>query len=186
MWLRRWILEIKGLFKNISHREKMLLFGALGFLLIFLIYQLVYVPLMKTRDAYSREKLELESMLGSYEHLAERYVQLKSTYTEQASRLERKKSLSVLTYLENEAQQAGVRSNIEYIRPQGTTLRESVRASTVEMKINAIANRDLLEFLARIERNREGLLITYLRLKPFYREKEKIDVIVRVSDIVIE
>jgi len=179
-------LEIKSILRTASYREKALIAGALALLFVFLIYQVVYVPLMRTRDELGGEKLELENSFGSHELLAERYLASRSTYEQYRSRLERKKSLSVLTYLENEAQSAGIRENIEYIRPKGTELKNGINASTVEMKIDAIAARELLLFLASIEQHREGLLISYLRLKPFYKEKDKTDVIVRVTDITVE
>ena len=54
------------------------------------------------------------------------------------------------------------------------------------MKIDAISARDLFLFLGGIEKNRKGLIISYLRLKPFFKEKEKVDVIVRVNDITVD
>jgi hypothetical protein len=179
-------LEIKSIFKNLSNREKMLIIGAVGVLAVFLIYQTVYVPLMRSRDLYDREKIELENMYGTYELLAGRYLAGRSSYEQFRSRLQRKASLSVLTYLENQAKSAGVRDNIEYIRPKGTTLQSGIGTSTVEMKINAIAANDLLIFLGGVEQGRDGVLISYLRLKPFFKEKDKLDAIVRVVDISID
>jgi hypothetical protein len=54
------------------------------------------------------------------------------------------------------------------------------------MKIDAISAADLFLFLGSIEKNRKGLIISYLRLKPFFKEKNKVDVIVRVLDIAVE
>jgi hypothetical protein len=179
-------VEIKSILRNASYREKALLIGALALLIMFLIYQLVYVPLMRTRDALSREKLELESRFGSNELLAERYLAGRSSYEQYRVRLERKKSLSVLTYLENEAQRAGVRERIEYIRPRGSETRDGIVTSTVEMKIDAIAIRDLLLFLGNVELQRDGLMVSYLRLKPFFKERDKVDVVVRVTDVTVE
>jgi hypothetical protein len=79
-----------------------------------------------------------------------------------------------------------VRERIEYIRPRGAETRNGIVTSTVEMKIDAIGVRDLLLFLTNVEMQRDGLLVSYLRVKPFYQEREKVDVIVRVTDITLE
>ena len=179
-------MEIKSFLRNISNREKMLIIGACALVVIFLIYQFVFMPLMKVRDEYGSEQIDLENSFGSYELLAERYLTGKNVYDLFSSQLRQKKSLSVLTYLENEAQGAGVRENIEYIRPRGTEIKNGITASAVEMKINAISARDLFLFLGSLEKNREGLIISYLRLKPFFREKDKVDVIVHVTDITVD
>jgi hypothetical protein len=185
MWWRSFQVEIKGLLRNISGREKMFIIAAGALFIIFLIYQFVYIPLMRTRDEYGSEKIELENSYGSYELLAGRYLSARSGYDLYHSQLQEKKSLSVLTYLENEAQGAGIRDNIEYIRPRGAETKQGVTVSSVEMKINAISARDLFLFLGGIEKNRKGLIISYLRLKPFFKEKEEVDVIVRVNDITV-
>ena len=179
-------MEIKGMLRNISGREKLFIIGAGALFIIFLIYQFVYTPLMSTRDEYGSEKIELENSYGSYELLAERYLSATVGYDLYRSQLQGKKSLSVLTYLENEAQGAGVRENIEYIRPKGAETKQGVTVSSVEMKIDSISARDLFLFLGGIEKNRKGLIISYLRLKPFFKEKDKVDVIVRVADITVD
>lgn len=179
-------MEIRGLLRNISGRERIFIIGAAAMLVIFLIYQLVYTPLMRRRDEYQNEIVELENSYGNYELLAGRYLEARNVHDSYRSELLDKKSLSVLTYLENEAQSAGVRDNIEYIRPRGMETEEGIITASVEMKIDAITATDLFLFLGGIEKNRKGLIIAYLRLKPFFKEKNKVDVVVRVHDIRME
>jgi hypothetical protein len=40
-------------------------------------------------------------------------------------------------------------------------------------------------YLYGIEEKRNGLVVSYLRLKPFFREKGKVDAIVSVTDVVV-
>jgi hypothetical protein len=97
--------------------------------------------------------------------------------------LKEKKSLSVLTYLENIAGELGIRGNIEYIRPKGRETKEGITSLGVEMKIDAIEVQKLIMYLYTIEERRNGLTASNLRLKPFFREKGKVDVIVTVTDV---
>lgn len=118
--------------------------------------------------------------------MAEHYLADKSRYETVKGELEGKKSLSVMTYLEDQSSSAGIRNNIEYIRPGGSKNENGVIKTSVEMKIDAISVRSLLEFLASLERNRKGLIVSYLRLKPFFKDREKIDVIVGITDVTME
>jgi len=179
-------LEFKGGLKNISNREKALITGALALLVIFLIYQFVFVPLLRAREEYQNEKIELENQLSNVKILAERYVTDMSYYKTVTRSLRSKKAISVLTYIENESQSVGIRDNIEYVRPKGSESKGGIVKSSVEMKIDAIAMRDLLLFLMNIEKNRDGLIVTYLRLKPFFKEKEKVDAVVGITDVTVE
>jgi hypothetical protein len=73
-------LEIKGLLKKISGREKMLIIGALAVLIIFLIYQILFVPLLRSQDVYQQQRIELENLYSNYQVLTERYLSQKSYY----------------------------------------------------------------------------------------------------------
>jgi len=179
-------VEFKGLIKNISSREKTLAVGAVFLLVVFLVYQFVFVPLLATREGLQYERTELENQLGNIKVLAERYVSENKYYNELVQSLKNKQVVSVLTYLENESQNAGIRDNIEYVRPRGDQKKDDVRLASVEIKIDAIPMRDLLLFLANVEQHRDGLIITYLRLKPFFKDREKVDVFVRITDVTVE
>jgi len=155
-------------------------------LVVFLVYQLVFVPLLATREGLQYERTQLENQLGNIKVLAERYVSEHKYYNELVQSLKNKQDVSVLTYLENESQNAGIRDNIEYVRPRGDQKKDGVRLASVEIKIDAIPMRDLLLFLANVEQHRDGLIITYLRLKPFFKDREKVDVFVRITDVMVE
>jgi hypothetical protein len=179
-------LDLKGRLKNLSNREKMLIYGAAFFVLILFIYQLVFVPLLNARREYESEIRLLEARFSELKTVAGRYESEKDAYDKLKRVLDRKKALSVLTYLENISQRAGVRENIEYIRPKGGTSRNGILQSQVEMKIDAIPVQNLLQFLYEIEENRNGLIVSYLRLKPFFKEKGKVDAIVSITDFALE
>jgi len=179
-------VDLRKLLGNISGRERGLIIGALAVLFIFLVYQFLYFPLIKTRDGYRSEIVELENRYASYRLLTQRYIAEKSRYDSVVEKLKLKQSLSVLTYLENQASIAGIRESIDYIRPRGTETRDGIVQSSVEIKVDAIPPGDLLLFLQGIERNRDGLVVSYLRLKPFFKERDKMDAIVVITDVTAE
>ena len=179
-------MDIRNLLKNLSNREKILIYGAFLIIVLFLIYQIVFVPLLNSRRDFEYECSLLESRFYELKSIAERYESDKETYNKLKKMLDSKKAISVLTYLENISERAGIRDNIEYIKPRGIETKEGISKDMVEIKINAIPVQNLTHFLYQIEKNRSGLIVSYLRLKPFFKEKGKTDVIVGITDVTIE
>jgi len=179
-------LDIRNLLKNLSNREKILIYGAFLIIVLFLIYQIVFVPLLNSRRDFESERSLLESRFYELKSIAERYESDQETYNKLKKMLDSKKALSVLTYLENISEWTGIRDNIEYIKPRGIETKEGISKDMVEIKINAIPVQNLIHFLYQIEKNRSGLIVSYLRLKPFFKEKGKADVIVGITDVTIE
>ena len=180
------MLDIRNRLKNLSNREKILIYGAVLAVVLFLIYQLLFAPLLSSRSEYNLESARLEKSLYELKSLSEKYVAEKATYDRLKKMLDSKKGLSVLTYLENISKNVGITENIEYIKPKGSETSEGITAARVEIKIDALPAQSLLVFLHEIEEKRVGLIVTYLRMKPFFKEKGKVDVIIGISDITVE
>jgi hypothetical protein len=172
--------------KDLSTREMALIAAVLVLLVAFLVFQFVYVPLLRTREEYRVRVEDLTNSLDTMKTLAESYASDRLTYERMSGALRRKTSLSVLSYLESEARRAGVRDRIEYIRPGETEREDDVSTTHVEMKIDAIGMGEMILFLGNVEKNREGLVISYLRLKPFFRDRSKVDAVVRVRDVTVK
>lgn len=177
-------MKLAGL-RNLSGREKGLVVGAGVLLALFLVYQLGYVPLLRSRETYHNRAEEMESRLRTLSLLTEAHVESRERYRVLAGELEKKRGVSVLSFLEDEARRTGIRENIEYVKPRGTEEEEAVTKSLVEMKIDAVSLASLIEFLAGAEHNRKGLTVTYLRLKPFFKDRSKVDAVVRLTDVMV-
>jgi len=179
-------LQVKNLFRTVSNREKILIYAACMLLLAFVVYQFVFLPLLHARREYEIQRVELENRVGDIEVIAQRYASEKSYLDRLVKTLERKKSISVLTFLENAAEDVGIKDNIEYIKPKGNETGDGISKTVVELKIDAISIVDLMRFLYRIEEERNGLIVSYLRVKPYFKDKSKSDVIFRIEDVNIE
>ncbi|UCB44279.1 MAG: type II secretion system protein M [Spirochaetota bacterium] len=179
-------MDMRNLFRRVSNREKILIFVTSVLLVAFLVYQFVFVPLMGVRREYDLEWMTLEKRFHELEALAQRYADEKSYLNALIKTFDTKKGISVLTFLENIAEDVGIRENIEYIKPRGSETKDGITRTTVELKIDAISIVDLMRFLYRIEEDRRGVTVSYLRLKPYFKNREKSDVIFRITDVDIE
>ncbi len=178
-------MKLPGFHNNLSGREKLMILGAGALVVLFLVYQIGYVPLLRSRETYRARADEMSSRLHTLTLLAEAYLESREQYQALTGALEKKRGASVLSYLEDEARRAGIRDSIEYVRPRGTEQEEALTSSLVEMKIDAVGLAELIEFLGGAERSREGLTVTYLRLKPFFRDRSKVDAVVRLTDVTV-
>jgi hypothetical protein len=176
---------MREMLRKLSERERLLLYATIVLLFIFLVYQFVVFPFLRARDNYRLENARLSQSLRELRGIAEKYAGEKSYFDELGGLLSSKKSLSVLTYLENVAGEQGIRDRIEYIRPKGTEVKDGITSVSVEMKIDGVEVSRLVMFLYGIEEKRNGLVVSSLRLKPFFREKGKVDAIVSVTDVVV-
>jgi hypothetical protein len=175
---------MKEVFRKLSERERLLLYASIVLLFLFLVYQFGIFPFLRARESYRLENASLSQSLRELRGIAEKYAGEKSYFDELGGLLGGKKSLSVLTYLENIAGEQGIRDRIDYIRPKGTEEKEGITSVNVEMKIDGVEVSRLVMFLYGIEEKRNGLVVSYLRLKPFFRERGKVDAIVSVTDVV--
>ena len=179
-------MRLKQAVRNVSNREKILIFAAFFAVVVFAVYQFVFSPLLDTRDRYALEYRELQSRVAGMEIVARRYAEEKAYLDALTGSFERKKSVSVLTFLESTAESTGIRDNIEYIKPKGNETRDGMIMTVVELKVDAVSIVDLVRFLYRIEEDRKGVVVSYLRIKPYFKDRSKSDVIFRIADVVLE
>lgn len=176
---------IREMLNKLSERERLLLFASVVLLFLFLVYQFGVFPFIRAKENYRLENVRLSQSLRELRGIAEKYAGEKSYFDDLGRLLSGKKSLSVLTYLENVAGEQGIRERIDYIRPKGTEVKEGLTTVNVEMKIDGVEVSRLVMFLYGIEEKRNGLIVSYLRIKPFFKEKGKVDAIVSVSDVAV-
>jgi len=168
---------------SISNRDKLLIFVTAFFLILFLLYQFVALPLSeKKRELQIQEETYMKE-LERLREIGKEYVEYKNKYLALTEMIEKKRNSSVLTYLDNMSQSLGIRDNIDYIRPNGTIEDDDLIKNIVEIKIDAIVVDDLVKFMNKIENQRPGLLIYSIRLKPFFKDRSKTDATIKIIDI---
>jgi hypothetical protein len=176
---------MREMINKLSERERLLLIASIVLLFLFLVYQFGVFPFIRAKENYRLENVRLSQSLRELRGIAEKYAGEKLYFDDLGRLLSGKKSLSVLTYLENVAGEQGIRERIDYIRPKGTEVKEGLTTVNVEMKIDGVEVSRLVMFLYGIEEKRNGLVVSSLRLKPFFKEKGKVDAIVSVSDVAV-
>jgi general secretion pathway protein M len=152
------IWEKSGI-EKLDSRERWVLFGGIGFVLCFLVIQLVIVPVLDARNnlekSIARKKLELTKI----RELQQEYYTLKSEEgTIQARINERGAGFTLFTFLDRQANEAKVKKQIKYMKPS-TVDGDELNETMVEMKLQQITLSALVEFIRLVESEKNVVFI---------------------------
>lgn len=153
-WFKRSLLRDgwhKSGVDKLSSREKWVLFGGIGFVLCFLVVQLVVAPVLDARSNLQKSIARKKQELIEIKNLQQEYRTLKSKEgTIQARINQRGAGFTLFTFLDQQANEAKVKKQIKYMKPSmvdGDELNEAM----VEMKLQQIPLSDLVGFIRLIE-----------------------------------
>lgn len=137
--------------EKLSNREKWVLFGGIGFVLCFLIFQLVIVPVFDARSTLQKSIVRKKQELAKIKNLQQEYRSLKSTEGTIQARIDQRGSgFTLFTFLDQQANEAKVKKQIMYMKPS-TVDGEELNEAMVEMKLQKISLSDLVGFIRLIE-----------------------------------
>ncbi len=151
---------------RLAFREKVVL--GLGALLVvtILTYTLIITPyrekmrILERRIEQKTEELEMISTLSQeYREVKKRIEELKGKAGK------RGKSFPLFSHLESLAAKTLIKGNIASMKPQSTPIGEHYKESSVEVKLESITTRQLVDYLFRIENSEAFLRIKRLHLK---------------------
>ncbi len=167
---------------RLAFREKVVL--GLGALLVvtILTYTLIITPyrekmrILERRIEQKTEELEMISTLSQeYREVKKRIEELKGKAGK------RGKSFPLFSHLESLAAKTLIKGNIASMKPQSTPIGEHYKESSVEVKLESITTRQLVDYLFRIENSEGFLRIKRLHLKKRQDNPEYLDATFVVS-----
>ena len=167
-WVNKKVLKDiwdKSGIEKLDSRERWVLFGGIGFVLCFLLLQLVIVPVLDARSnlekSIARKKQELTKIRG----LQQEYYSLKSEEgTMQARINQRGAGFTLFTFLDRQANEAKVKKQIKYMKPS-TVDGDELNEAMVEMKLQQITLTALVEFIRLVESEENVVFIRRFSLQ---------------------
>ncbi len=175
-WRRLW-----NFFQRLSMRERMLMGGAAGAILVIGLYSLVLDPLAGGRTRLqqrirvkTQELVEIQRMRETYMNL------LRQLEAGKAVLKPVDENFSLFPHIESTVARVVGRDRIESMNPKNKDL-GAYREESVELKLNGISLEQLVEMMYSIEKGEHPLRVTRLQVKKQRRDPHQFDVTATVS-----
>ena len=168
--------------KRLKSREKLAVAGGATLLFLFLIYQFVILPVQDRSELLERLIPGKERDLQEIIRLKNEYEDLKKRGSKKASNISKKGGGAVtLSYLEDLAKKAGLKSSIQYMKPLGKVTSGNYLQNSMEIKFAKIYVDGLVGFLYDVENSKRPLKIMELNILTNKRDPSYIDVKIQIA-----
>ena len=169
---------------KITPRDRKVLIVGGVFVLLFVVFQFAVFPLMENRDRLERSISAREKALVEMKDLQVEYKQLHSKANVLLDQLVgRQNDFSLFSFLEQMAAKSEVKKNITYMKPSETADEGPFKEVLVEMKLQAISLKQLVDFLTLVESPRNVVALKRISIQENKKEQATLDVIVQVVSL---
>lgn len=169
-------------FHMLQRREQILVVGAVILVLVAVLFTFVIDPILaravnldRRLDAATRQLAELQALRGDYQ----RQQQILDRIDAQLRR--QKKNFAVFSHLEQVAGQTGIQDKIRSMNTVASPPNTVYKEDSVEVRMEGVTLRQLIEYLHRVERSPQVLRIKRLQVNPARANRQLLSVRFRVS-----
>jgi type II secretory pathway component PulM len=172
---------VSALLARLSPRERRFLVAAGAVFGSFLLYLVLIDPLW---DVYTR----MHSRIVAKEHELEEVIRLGQEYRTLRAEIERAQAVSEtnvspVAFLEELASKTVGQEKVSAINPAGRETREGVSVETLELRLNGVSLRELVELLYKIDTTGLTLRPTRLSIKKRYKDPYAFDVLLTAQAV---
>jgi general secretion pathway protein M len=169
---------------KLAKREKYLVALAGGALVVFMVFQFLVFPFFDEKDRLDKGIQIKEDALKQMMVLSARYKAHQSGSESIQDLLSRReKGFTLFSFLDQAAGQAGVKEYIKYMKPSTSEGTGPYTESMVEMKLEGITLKQLVEYLFRIESPKDLVTVKRISIKENKRESGYLDAVLQVLTV---
>lgn len=170
---------------RLGKREKIFISLGVSFVALFLLVRFIIFPFFDHREAMKRGIETKKSGLKEIRLLKAQY----ESYTKGAEGIQRRlgrreKGFTLFSFLEQAAGSARVKDHIKYMKPSDSQGNGRFKESMVEMKLDRINLRQLVDYLYLIESPEHLVSIKRVSIRDSQGAPEYLDAIMQVVTIV--
>lgn len=180
-------LELKEVWEKsgidrLSSRERWMLLGALVFITGFVVFQFMLVPYFDAKENITKSIAKREADLIKIKQLSTEYLALKADEGNIQARLDKRdRKFTLFTFSDEQAGKAGVKKQIQYMKPSIIEGDEQFNESVVEIKLEKITLKALVEFLLLIESKENVVFIKRMSIQESGEGKGHLDSILQLA-----
>lgn len=169
---------------QLNKREKLAVSIAGIGLLLFVVLQFMVFPLADKRAKLTAGLAARKKALAEMRIMQERYRELSKQSGSLVSLLaKRDAGFSLFSFLEKNAADSEVKEHIAYMKPSESTGNEQFKQSLVEMKLQAISLKQLVEFLEKTESPENLVGINKITIQENNKEDATLDVTLQLVSV---
>jgi general secretion pathway protein M len=172
---------------KLGRREKLVIIVGGVAVALLLFYRFGLSPALERLRMLDRLVAIKERDLHQMKGLQETYLAQKRLMEEvNRSLAQRGQDFAIFSFLEELANNTGIKNNIMYMKPALTTPGELFRESSVEMRLEGVALQQLTRYLYDIERAPQLLRVRRMHIKPRPANPDQLDVTFQVSTFYLQ
>ena len=166
---------------KLTKRERYYVSAGVALVALFIIFQFVLSPFLDAKGKTKHSIQAKEKTLKELVFLSSEYGTLKQDSEEIKKRLAlRSKGFTLFSFLEKQAGQSRVKPNIKYMKPSISTDKGPYSESSVEMKLENITLKQLVEYLHLVESPENLVRIKRISVKQSKRKPEYLTALIHL------
>lgn len=166
---------------RLARRERGVLWGGIFFICCFLLFQGVVAPYLDAKKKLEHSLQRTQNDLLEMQILQSQYGEIKQRQGEITRLIGRRDAgFSLFSFLEQQADTVRVKNRVTYMKPSTIDFEEGLQESAVEMKIERITLRQLIDFLDKVESLEKVVLVKRLAVQKNKKDSNLLDVVATV------
>lgn len=164
-----------------AKREKIFIYAAAAFIFVFMVIELLVLPVLDKKDRMEKEILRKEKAIEELAEMSQKFQQMdKLSGSIEKALSNRKRGFTLFSFLETTAGQARVKGNITSMKPSESKGLDGYTETMVEVKLESVTLEQLTNYLYLIEKPDQLVFIKRITITDNKREKGHLDSILQV------
>jgi len=171
---------------RMAKREQILVGGLAVFIVILLFFQLIFSPLLDSRQNLQKAVVKKQSELQKIQELQQQYQELENQSGDIRKRIStRSKTFSLFSFIEQQANTVGIKQKIEYLKPSLVEGDGPLVESRVDMKLEKITLTELVKFLQGAESAKNVVFVNRISIQEQSKNEGSISAVIQLITFTI-
>lgn len=167
--------------KRMARREKLMVGGLIIMATALLFFSLIVSPLFDSRQRLQKSIAQKQVELLKIRDLQKEYQLLQHTSGDIQKRLAtRSANFTLFAFIEQQANAAGIKQQINYLKPSEVESTGPLRESRVDMKLQKITLKDLVKFLEGVESYEKVVSVNRISIQEHGKEQGYLNAVLQI------
>ena len=166
---------------KLTKRERYYVSAGIALVALFIVFQFALFPFLDAKEKTMHSVQAKEKILKELLSLSSEHVTLKENSVDIERTLAlRSKDFTLFSFLEKQAGRSGIKPNIKYMKPSTSTDKGPYSEASVEMKLENITLKQLIEYLHLVESQENLVRIKRISIKQSKGSSEYLTVLAQL------